>query len=118
MTDIADARADWNVEDLTADAGWIFQLDDRARRDPIGTVRRAHDPDKGKLDYRREDFDLGSAAPVIAASFREIRDGRGIALLRGLNGRVAVVASGQQACRGDKCNKRYRLHHKASAAVV
>ncbi len=77
-------RAAWSVDELTADPDWVFPLDDRAGRDLAETVRRARDPAKGLLDYRREDFDLGSAAPVIAAAFREIRDGRGIALVRGL----------------------------------
>ena len=85
MTSIAaDARANWNVAELTADPGWVFPLDDRARRDLTETVRRARDPGKTLLEYRREDFDLGTAGPVIAAAFREIRDGRGIALVRGL----------------------------------
>ena len=78
------SRTAWTVDALTADPGWIFPLDDRARRDLGETVRSARDPDKALLDYRREDFDLGSAAPAIAAAFREIRDGRGIALIQGL----------------------------------
>ena len=77
-------QAAWNVADLRADTGWIIELDDRARRDLVATVRRAADPAKTLFDYRREDFDLGSAARPIAASFRQARDGTGFALLRGL----------------------------------
>jgi hypothetical protein len=80
----ADAPAAWTVDDLRADTGWVFTLDDRARRDLIGAVRRAADPDKTLFDYQRGDFDLGSAWPVIAAALREIKDGRGFALLRGM----------------------------------
>ena len=76
--------AAWTVAALTGESGWIFPLDDRARQDLARSVRRARDPEKCLLDYRREDFDLGSAGPVIAAAFAEIRDGRGIALVRGL----------------------------------
>ena len=79
-----DTRTAWTVDELTADPGWIFPLDDRAARDLAETVQRARDPAKSLLDYRREDFDLGAAAPAIEAAFREIRDGRGIALVRNL----------------------------------
>ena len=78
----ANARAAWTVEDLQADTGWIFELDDTARRDLTAAVRRAADPDKTLFDYRRADFDLGSAWPVIAAALREVRDGTGFAILR------------------------------------
>ncbi len=84
MASIAETSAAWSADELRADTGWVFLLDDRARRDLSDAVRRARDPDKGLLDYRREDFDLGSAGPVISAAFREIQEGRGIALVRGL----------------------------------
>jgi len=77
-------RAAWTVDDLRADGTWIFELDDRARRDLAAAVRRAADPAKALLDYRREDFDLGSAWALIAASLREVRDGTGFAILRGM----------------------------------
>jgi hypothetical protein len=80
----ADTRAAWTVHDLRADPAWVFDLDDRARRDLVGTVRVAADPDKTLFDYQRADFDLGTAAPVIAAAVREIKDGRGFAMLHGL----------------------------------
>lgn len=80
----ANRRAAWTVDDLRTDTGWIFELDDRARSDLAATVRRAADPAKTLLDYRRDDFDLGSAWPVIAAALREVRDGTGFAIQRGL----------------------------------
>jgi hypothetical protein len=80
----ANPRAAWTVDDLHADAGWVFELDDRARRDLASSVRRAADPAKTLLDYRRDDFNLGSAWPVIAASLREVRNGTGFAILRGM----------------------------------
>jgi hypothetical protein len=80
----ANPRAAWTVDDLQADPSWIFELDDRARRDLTGAVRKAADPVKTLLDYRRDDFDLGSAWPVIAAALKEIRDGTGFAILRGM----------------------------------
>ena len=80
----ANRRAAWTVDDLQTSSGWMFELDDSARGDLTAAVRRAADPDKTLLDYRRDDFDLGSAWPVIAASLREVRDGTGFAILRGM----------------------------------
>jgi alpha-ketoglutarate-dependent taurine dioxygenase len=80
----ANARAAWTGDDLRADESWIFDLNDSARRDLVIAVRKAADPAKTLLDYRRDDFDLGSAWPVIAASLREVRDGTGFAILRGM----------------------------------
>ncbi len=80
----ANPRAAWTVDDLRADTGWIFELDDRARHDLSLAVRQAADPAKSLLDYRRDDFDLRSAWPIIAASLREVRDGTGFAILRGM----------------------------------
>lgn len=80
----ADTRAAWTVDDLRRDPAWICELDDRARRDMLSTVRKALDPDKTLYDYRRDDFDLGSAWPVIERALKEIKTGTGFALLRGM----------------------------------
>ncbi|WP_158926323.1 TauD/TfdA family dioxygenase [Acidisphaera sp. S103] len=80
----ANRQAAWAVDDLRTSPGWMFELDDRARHDLTSAVRRAADPAKTLLDYRRDDFDLGSASPVIAASLRAVRDGTGFAILRGM----------------------------------
>ena len=69
--------AAWKAEDLRADESWIFTLDERSRRHLTEAVRKPKDPAKTLLDYRREDFDLGPAWPVIAAAFRETKRGRG-----------------------------------------
>jgi hypothetical protein len=80
----ANRRTAWTVDDLRADTGWIFELDDRARHDLTAAVRAAADPGKTLFDYRRDDFDLGSAWTMIAAALREVRDGTGFAILRGM----------------------------------
>jgi alpha-ketoglutarate-dependent taurine dioxygenase len=80
----ANARAAWTVDDLQADQSWIFHLDDRARRDLTAAVHKSADPAKSLLDYRRDDFDLGSAWTTIAAALRQVRDGTGFAILRGM----------------------------------
>ena len=80
----AGAPSAWTAADLAADTRWIETLDDAARRDLTGAVRAARDPDKTLFDYRRADFDLGRAWAPIARCLREIKEGRGFALLRGL----------------------------------
>jgi hypothetical protein len=64
----ATAPADWTAQDLERDRGWVFRLDDTARRDLAAAVRRAYDPARTLLDYRRDEFDLGAAAHPIAAA--------------------------------------------------
>jgi alpha-ketoglutarate-dependent taurine dioxygenase len=77
-------QAAWTVDALNADRSWICELSDHARRDLTTAVRKAADPAKTLFDYRRDDFDLGSAWPVIAAALKEVRDGTGFAILRGM----------------------------------
>jgi hypothetical protein len=80
----AGSPAEWTTDSLDADPGWIFTLGDHARRDLVEAVWRGQDPDKALIDYRRGDFDLGSAAGPLAAAFNEAKHGCGIALIRGL----------------------------------
>jgi hypothetical protein len=79
-----ESPAAWTVDDLNLDRSWIYLLDERARRDLAQAVARAYDPAKSLFDYRRGDFDLGTAGPVIARALQESRTGRGFAVLRGL----------------------------------
>jgi hypothetical protein len=80
-----DTPAAWNAAQLeAARSHWTFALDDRARRDLLATLTKARDPDKTLLDYRREDFDLGSGWPVINAAFEQAKRGLGVALIKGL----------------------------------
>jgi hypothetical protein len=81
---IDDTPAAWSAAELDADRRWTFTLDERARCDLVAALTRALDPAKTLFDYRREDFDLGAAEPVLRAAFAEVRDGRGVALVRGL----------------------------------
>lgn len=80
----ANSQAAWTVNALRRDESWIFELGDRARRDMTVAVRKATDPAKTLLDYRRDHFDLGSSWPTIAAALRQVRDGTGFAILRGM----------------------------------
>jgi len=81
---VVDTPAAWSAAELDADQRWIFTLDERARCDLVAALNKAIDPDKSHFDYRREDFDLGSAHPVLTAAFAEMQRGRGVALVRGL----------------------------------
>lgn len=80
---LADTPAAWTAAELRDDPRWVFPLDDMARRDLLRAVDRL-DPDADLLTLSRDTIDLGAAAPVLAAAMREVRDGRGVALLRGL----------------------------------
>lgn len=80
----SDTPAIWNAAELDADTRWVYTLDEHARRDLMAALRKARTPDKPLLEYRREDFDLGSAWPAIDAAFTEVKRGRGVALVRGL----------------------------------
>jgi len=79
-----DTPAAWRVADLDRDERWTYNLDDRARRDLLVAVERARDPAKALLDYRKDDFDLGSAWGVIEAALDDVKQGRGVALIHGL----------------------------------
>ncbi|HVZ09939.1 TauD/TfdA family dioxygenase [Rhodopila sp.] len=80
----ANRCAAWTVDDLLASQDWIVTLDDRAAADLARAVRKAADPDKTLFDYTRSDFDLGGADAPIRAAMKEVRDGTGFAVLRGL----------------------------------
>ena len=83
-TRLADSPAAWRTEDLQADQSWTYCLDETARRDLLGTVRRAWKAGKNLLEYRRDDFDLGSAWTVISRALDDVKRGRGVVLIRGL----------------------------------
>lgn len=74
----------WTAERLRDDRGWTFELDAAARRDLAAAVRGRRDLDRPLFDWEREEFELGTALPVLRAAFDEARDGTGVALVRGL----------------------------------
>ena len=47
-------------------------------------MRAAGDATRPILDWRRDDFALRESIPTLAAAFREVRDGRGMALVKNL----------------------------------
>ena len=76
--------ASWTAADVQADTGWIHTLSADASAALLAAVRGAGDPDRPLLDWRREDFALGPCLPALAAAFREVRDGRGMTLVKNL----------------------------------
>ena len=81
---LAQAPACWSVDELNSDRRWMFELGVEARRDLLAAFGKQIEPDRTLLDYRRDEFDLGSAWPVISAALDEVKQGRGVALVRGL----------------------------------
>ena len=76
------SRAAWTVADVETDRSWVYPLSDTASNELLAAVRRAGDPNRPILSWRREDFALGGGLPTFAAAFCEVRDGRGMALVK------------------------------------
>ena len=76
--------ASWTVAEVEADRSWIYRLSDTESAELLAAVRAAGDASKPILDWKRDDFALASALPTLAAAFREVRDGRGMALVKNL----------------------------------
>lgn len=80
--------AAWTVAEVEADRGWIYRLLTSEGAELIAAVRaaaqKAGPVDKPILDWKREDFALEKSVPTLAAAFREVRDGRAMALVKNL----------------------------------
>lgn len=80
--------AAWTVAEVEADRGWIYSLSASEGAELIAAVRaavqKAGPIDKPILDWKRDDFPLETSVPTLAAAFREVRDGRAIALVKNL----------------------------------
>jgi Taurine catabolism dioxygenase TauD, TfdA family len=74
----------WTVTDVQADKSWIYPLSEAESAELLAAVHRVRDDGKPLLAWRREDFALSDSLPTLAAAFREVRDGRGMALVRNL----------------------------------
>lgn len=74
----------WLAADLENDKSWIYRIDPKDALALADAVRRVADPARALLDYRRDEFDLGPAARAIGDALREVKHGRGIALVKGL----------------------------------
>lgn len=78
------SRAAWTVAEVEHDRSWTYRLSDAQGAELLAATRAAGDLDRPLLDWRRDDFALGDCLPTLASAFREVRDGRGLALVKNL----------------------------------
>jgi len=76
--------AAWTVVEVETDRGWIYPLSPSEGAELLAAVRRVSDNGKPILSWHRDDFALRESLSTLAAAFREVRDGRGMALVRNL----------------------------------
>ena len=76
--------SNWRTTDLQNDQSWIFRVSDQAREEMIKTVVSVADPNKSLFDYHRADFAWGPTCETLEAALKEVKQGRGIALIKGL----------------------------------
>lgn len=75
----------WTVGEVERDRGWVYALSATESAALLAAVRAVGDPDRRPLlDWTREDFALDAALPTLARAFAEVRDGRGMALVKNL----------------------------------
>lgn len=80
----APSPAAWTVRQVEADRSWIYPMSADESAELLAAVRAAGDLRQPLLDWRRDDFALASSLPKLGAAFREVRDGRGMALVKNL----------------------------------
>lgn len=80
--------AQWSGQDMAAREDWCYELNaaqcDALMAMAAGVRKHIGDDANALLTMPREDFDLGECAPLAATIKRDLTDGRGFALLRGL----------------------------------
>lgn len=74
----------WSVADVENESRWIYALSEVQAGELIGAVRQSRVDGKPLLAYRRSDFALPLSLDTLAGAFREVRNGRGMALVKNL----------------------------------
>jgi hypothetical protein len=77
--------AAWNVADVTSDTSWTIPLTEKQASGLLDAVRAGKLEGKPLIEYRKRDFPLDGVLEPLRAAFREVRDGRGMALIKGLS---------------------------------
>lgn len=77
-------RSNWTAEALKSDPTWIFHLDDQGRRELVESIKRTYDPSKTLFSYSLADLKLGQVWEVFAQALKEVKHGRGVALVKGM----------------------------------
>lgn len=83
MSPVVDPAA-WSPDELARDTDWIYRLSDTDIGDIAAAVGAVRKRGLGIVDIGAEDFPIGRFAGIIADVRRELRDGRGLVMLRGL----------------------------------
>ena len=76
--------AAWTVRQIEADKSWIYRLSVGESAELLDAVRTAGDSRRPILDWKRDDFALAKVLPKLESAFREVRDGRAMALVKNL----------------------------------
>ena len=80
--------AAWTDTDLAQSDDWVYRLTEAEIDDLLSMARsvreRIEDQPNGLLQTGRDDFDLGTFGPRLAAIRGDLKDGSGVALIRGL----------------------------------
>jgi hypothetical protein len=77
------AKSKWSAKELQEDGSWIYQFGAQERKALKGALRQA--PQREHLfDYKKSDFDLGSAGALLQDALEQVKNGRGVAMIRGL----------------------------------
>ena len=76
--------AAWTVRQIEADKSWIYRLSVGESAELLDVVRTAGDFRRPILDWKRDDFALAKVLPKLESAFREVRDGRAMALVKNL----------------------------------
>jgi hypothetical protein len=82
-TDIVKGPAAWTRADLEADQSWVYSLDDADRADIDAALQRVKRNDRLWGEFSRDDFHLPNLGRKLEAIERQIREGRGLALIKG-----------------------------------
>lgn len=77
-------RAAWTVAEVENETRWVYRLSPTESTELITAVRSARVEGKPLLDYRRRDFGLKLCLSTLVDAFSEVRDGRGMALIKNL----------------------------------
>jgi len=80
---VTDASA-WKPEDLDRDPSWNFTLTDAHRDELAEALKQVNGRGLRFAEIRQKDFPLPTLSDMLGRILRELRDGRGFALLRGM----------------------------------
>ncbi|MFO1082927.1 MAG: TauD/TfdA family dioxygenase [Reyranellaceae bacterium] len=74
----------WTVAELASDTSWTYRLSDSQGAELLAATRAVRDVERPILDWSGEDFALDGCLPTLASAFRQVRYGRGLALVKNL----------------------------------